>query len=80
MITWIYLLKHICLYNAALMTAYFPCVTFGQIAEILDEGQTSKTAAALKFYPLFLFFSFFFFSGVWGVARGEIYPFFLMLS
>ncbi|XP_020098224.1 protein PLANT CADMIUM RESISTANCE 8 [Ananas comosus] len=23
------------------MTAYFPCVTFGQIAEILDEGQTS---------------------------------------
>nr|XP_010915859.1 protein PLANT CADMIUM RESISTANCE 7-like [Elaeis guineensis] len=27
----------------AVMTAFFPCVTFGQIAEILDEGQTSCT-------------------------------------
>jgi len=27
---------------AAVMTTFFPCVTFGQIAEILDEGQTSK--------------------------------------
>ncbi|XP_038985014.1 protein PLANT CADMIUM RESISTANCE 7-like [Phoenix dactylifera] len=27
----------------AVLTAFFPCVTFGQIAEILDEGQTSCT-------------------------------------
>ncbi|KAG1335072.1 protein PLANT CADMIUM RESISTANCE 7-like [Cocos nucifera] len=27
----------------AVMTAFFPCVTFGLIAEILDEGQTSCT-------------------------------------
>lgn len=27
---------------AAIMTAAFPCLTFGQIAEVLDEGEMSK--------------------------------------
>lgn len=27
---------------AAVMTAFLPCVTFGQIAEVLDAGQMSK--------------------------------------
>lgn len=26
----------------ALVTAFFPCITFGQIAEIVDSGHTSK--------------------------------------
>jgi len=26
---------------AAVMTSFFPCVTFGQIAEILDGGELS---------------------------------------
>ncbi|MCL7049057.1 hypothetical protein MKW94_025355 [Papaver nudicaule] len=29
----------------ALQTAFFPCVTFGQIAEIVDEGQTNSAKA-----------------------------------
>ncbi|XP_010920620.1 protein PLANT CADMIUM RESISTANCE 8 [Elaeis guineensis] len=33
----------------AVMTAYFPCVTFGQIAEILDEGQTSCTLGSFMY-------------------------------
>lgn len=27
---------------AAVMTAFFPCVTFGQIAEVQDGGELSK--------------------------------------
>ena len=27
---------------AAIMTAFLPCVTFGQIAEVLDAGEMSK--------------------------------------
>ncbi|KAI3996014.1 hypothetical protein MKX01_037511 [Papaver californicum] len=29
----------------ALLTAMFPCVTFGQIAEIVDEGETNSATA-----------------------------------
>lgn len=29
---------------AAIITAYLPCVTFGQIAEVLDEGEMSKSS------------------------------------
>ncbi|CAL9770539.1 unnamed protein product [Musa acuminata subsp. burmannicoides] len=31
------------------MTAFFPCVTFGQIAEILDQGRTSCTLGSLMY-------------------------------
>ncbi|XP_076918214.1 protein PLANT CADMIUM RESISTANCE 4-like [Bidens hawaiensis] len=31
----------------ALITACFPCITFGQIAEIVDNGQTSCTTSGL---------------------------------
>ncbi|KAG0463915.1 hypothetical protein HPP92_019984 [Vanilla planifolia] len=33
----------------AIMTAFFPCVTFGQIAEILDEGGTSCTLGSFMY-------------------------------
>ncbi|KAG0462677.1 hypothetical protein HPP92_021153 [Vanilla planifolia] len=33
----------------AIMTAFFPCVTFGQIAEIIDEGQTSCTMGSFMY-------------------------------
>ncbi|MQM09550.1 hypothetical protein Taro_042422 [Colocasia esculenta] len=33
----------------ATMTAFFPCVTFGQIAEILDNGQTTCTMGSLMY-------------------------------
>ncbi|PKU85915.1 protein PLANT CADMIUM RESISTANCE 8 [Dendrobium catenatum] len=33
----------------AIMTAFFPCVTFGQIAEILDEGETSCTLGSFMY-------------------------------
>ncbi|KAK8958193.1 Protein PLANT CADMIUM RESISTANCE 8 [Platanthera guangdongensis] len=34
------------------MTALFPCVTFGQIAEMVDEGQTSCTSGSFMFILL----------------------------
>ncbi|KAK9280760.1 hypothetical protein L1049_003648 [Liquidambar formosana] len=37
----------------AIMTAFFPCVTFGQISEILDEGQTTCPLRSL-FYVLMM--------------------------
>lgn len=40
-------------FAAALITACFPCVTFGQVAEILDNGTTCKDAPlALSFIML----------------------------
>uniref|UniRef100_A0A1D1XZF9 Protein PLANT CADMIUM RESISTANCE 8 n=1 Tax=Anthurium amnicola TaxID=1678845 RepID=A0A1D1XZF9_9ARAE len=36
----------------AIMTAFFPCVTFGQIAEIQDAGQTSCTMGSLMYLML----------------------------
>ncbi|KAJ0971802.1 hypothetical protein J5N97_019761 [Dioscorea zingiberensis] len=36
----------------ATMTAFFPCVTFGQIAEILDEGETSCTLGSFMYILL----------------------------
>ncbi|GLT48928.1 hypothetical protein SLA2020_225160 [Shorea laevis] len=38
----------------ALVTAFFPCLTFGQIAEIVDDGHTSCGMSAL-FYGLLAF-------------------------
>lgn len=35
--------------NNAIMTAFFPCVTFGQIAEMMDEGQTSCTMGSFMY-------------------------------
>ncbi|PKA63460.1 Protein plant cadmium resistance 8 [Apostasia shenzhenica] len=35
--------------NSAIMTAFFPCVTFGQIAEVLDEGETSCTLGSFMY-------------------------------
>lgn len=37
---------------AAAMTALFPCVTFGQIAEVQDAGEMSKLFS--KIYPISL--------------------------
>ncbi|CAD5171920.1 protein PLANT CADMIUM RESISTANCE 8-like [Musa acuminata AAA Group] len=36
----------------AVLTAFCPCVTFGQIAEILDEGQTSCTLGSFMYILL----------------------------
>ncbi|XP_031493312.1 protein PLANT CADMIUM RESISTANCE 6-like [Nymphaea colorata] len=33
----------------ALITLFFPCVTFGQVAEILDNGQTTCTTSAMMY-------------------------------
>lgn len=33
---------------SALITAFFPCVTFGQIAEIIDNGHSSKLSTHMK--------------------------------
>ncbi|KAK8939008.1 Protein PLANT CADMIUM RESISTANCE 8 [Platanthera zijinensis] len=32
-----------------IMTAFFPCVTFGEIAEILDHGKTSSTLGSFMY-------------------------------
>ncbi|KAF3792549.1 hypothetical protein EJ110_NYTH08454 [Nymphaea thermarum] len=36
----------------ALITLFFPCVTFGQVAEILDNGQTSRLHALIAWTEL----------------------------
>lgn len=38
-----------------MLTAYCPCVTFGQVAEVLDEGKTSRKKIPVIFYFLFYF-------------------------
>ena len=51
----IWLWYYVCFFSsfAAVMTAFFPCVTFGQIAEVLDGGEMGK----LSFICSLLLFS-----------------------
>ncbi|RWR74983.1 cell number regulator 2-like protein [Cinnamomum micranthum f. kanehirae] len=39
-------------FDAGLLTCCCPCVTFGQIAEIIDKGTTSCALAGVLFYAL----------------------------
>ncbi|XP_072995537.1 protein PLANT CADMIUM RESISTANCE 8 [Typha latifolia] len=41
-----------CIQTNTLMTACFPCLTFGQIAEIIDEGETSCTLGSFLYLLL----------------------------
>ncbi|KAJ4799355.1 Plant cadmium resistance protein [Rhynchospora pubera] len=43
-------------FENALITAFFPCITFGQIAEITDQGMASCTGAGL-IYGLLMYFT-----------------------
>ncbi|TXG51489.1 hypothetical protein EZV62_024013 [Acer yangbiense] len=38
-----------------LITAFFPCVTFGQVAEIIDEGHTSCGTSGMLFGAIWFF-------------------------
>ncbi|KAJ8755924.1 hypothetical protein K2173_024469 [Erythroxylum novogranatense] len=38
----------------AIITAFFPCVTFGQIAEVLSEGNTSCRSGCLIYFSMML--------------------------
>ncbi|KAJ0048609.1 hypothetical protein Pint_16443 [Pistacia integerrima] len=41
----------------ALVTVFFPCVTFGQVAEMVDEGNIKCCTSAMVYMGLCLFFS-----------------------
>lgn len=45
---------------AAFKTAYFPCLTFGQIAEVLDAGELSKFSFSPKFFSSFPLWGYYF--------------------